>query len=76
MNYYSDELLSLGFSKRAVYQKKKKKKSTNYIDGELYIKTEVYIHVKYIHFQKNNEAILYNLFYYMKKRNNSTCQKG
>ena len=26
MNYYSDELLSLGFSKRAVYQKKKKKK--------------------------------------------------
>ena len=26
MNYYSDELLSLGFSKGAVYQKKKKKK--------------------------------------------------
>ena len=77
MNYYSDELLSLGFSKGALYQKKKKKKkSTNYIDGELYIMTEVYIHVKYIHFQKNNEAILYNLFYYMKKRNNSTCQKG
>ena len=27
MNYYSDELLSLGFSKGAVYQKKKKKKN-------------------------------------------------
>ena len=29
MNYYSDELLSLGFSKGAVYQKKKKKKKKN-----------------------------------------------
>ena len=32
MNYYSDELLSLGFSKGAVYQKKKKKKKKKKID--------------------------------------------
>ena len=39
----------------------------NDIDPEVYLITKIYIHVKYTLFQKNNKAILYNLFEYMNK---------
>ena len=47
MSYYSDKLLCFGSVKRAVYQKKTQNQINEW-HAEVYLFTEVYIHIKYL----------------------------